>query len=133
MYEKTYLKKHLIKNLIIFIYEKLIILISEINQNDYVYIFFFKFLFFLRTHSSIRINKKNNLFVISDKLSKYKLQWSFPYNFKLRGINSYILGINKRGIEIANSYNINKIVFEDNDIIIDCGSNLNDLLIYLGS
>ena len=63
---------------------------------------------------------------------KVKIKWVFPIALRLRCLKIYHDGLINRGKLLAELYNINKIKFKDDDIIIDCGSNLSDLLLYLG-
>lgn len=51
---------------------------------------------------------------------------------KLRGFSLYQNGLDNRGEKLAKSYMLDRIDFEEDDIIIDCGANYSDLLLYIG-
>lgn len=66
-------------------------------------------------------NKQEKLFYVLD--NKFKVY----FNEKVRGINTYSYGINKRAISLAETYSLEKINFKKNDLFIDCGANYGDL------
>lgn len=50
---------------------------------------------------------------------------------KMRGINTYIYGIQERANALARSYKLNLVNLEKGDVVIDCGANLGDIFNYL--
>lgn len=70
------------------------------------------------------LNKKN-LFKAIDKI-----QTHYFCSLK-RGFKHYNKGLAYRGNEIASSYGIDKIKFNENDKVIDCGANVGDLFLFL--
>ena len=62
-------------------------------------------------------------FAKSDKYKKY-------FYSKYQNYNSYINGIEERGTSIGKEYFLDKIKFNDKDIVIDVGANVGDLKIY---
>jgi FkbM family methyltransferase len=50
---------------------------------------------------------------------------------KMRGIETYSYGIEYRANQLIETYNLNLIKFERDDIIIDCGANYGDLYTWL--
>ena len=69
------------------------------------------------------LNKKN-LFKAIDKI-----QTHYFCSLK-RGFKHYNKGLAYRGNEIAISYGIDKIKFNENDKVIDCGANVGDLFLF---
>ena len=59
------------------------------------------------------------------------LNWNFPNNNRQRGCKCYRKGLRERGLELAKSYNIDSLKFEEGDIVLDCGANYGDLILYL--
>ena len=59
-------------------------------------------------------------YALDNKLKVY-------FNEKVRGINTYSYGIDKRAISLAETYSLEKIKFKENDVFIDCGANYGDL------
>lgn len=126
-------KESKLRFIIIFFFKKLNILIAKNKIFDFMYLNYFRFLTFLRTNKWGAIKRKKNFYVVSEIINKNKIIWFFPNSLRLRGLNSYNGGIIKAGKFLAQSYKINKITFNDDDIVLDCGANLSDLLIFLGS
>ena len=46
-------------------------------------------------------------------------------------VAGYRKGLKERGLELAKSYKIDCLKFEEEDIVLDCGANYGDLLLYL--
>lgn len=44
--------------------------------------------------------------------------------------HAYQRGVVNRALDLANAYRINEISFEPGDVIVDCGANLGDLMLY---
>ena len=66
-------------------------------------------------------DKKLKLFfVIENKLRMY-----FPD--KMRGFETYSYGISYRANQLAKTYNIDQIKFNEQDYVIDCGANYGDI------
>ncbi len=55
---------------------------------------------------------------------------SLIFKHELQGGLTYIDGIHQRGELMGNIYSLDKISFESEDIVIDCGANLGDLLLW---
>lgn len=102
---------------------------------------FLKFLNFLTPNLSCKFNnlrqnfmnrkiffyydKNLNLFHVTEKNNK------MYFADKMRGIETYSYGIEHRANELIETYNLNLIKFEKDDIIIDCGANYGDLYTWL--
>jgi FkbM family methyltransferase len=69
-------------------------------------------------------NDKKCYVAMSDGLTRYFIS-------RVRGYYLYRNGIKERGDFLCNSYCLNNIDFEKDDIVIDCGANYGDLLIFL--
>ena len=70
-------------------------------------------------------NKKNNIFEVCEGSIKRK------FSNKIRGFSFYRNGIKQRGKFLFSSYCLENIIFNKNDIVIDCGANFGDLFIAL--
>ena len=70
-------------------------------------------------------NKKNNIFEVCEGSIKRK------FSNKVRGFSFYRNGIKQRGKFLFSSYCLENIIFNKNDIVIDCGANFGDLFIGL--
>ncbi len=127
-------RKSLFKKINIFTYHNL----NKFAKTKYCSSFLFRFYFitlsYLRKGTRIQISKEKDFFLIDEEINKFeKIQWAFPNSLRLRCLINYHNGLKNRGHKLSNDYSIDKIKFNNNDIIIDCGSNLSDLLLYLGS
>lgn len=88
---------------------------------------------YIRQGFWVDLSRDGQYYVIHENFNrKGRIKWFFPISMRLRCLKNYNGGLINRGKLLSEIYNINKINFQDNDIIIDCGSNLSDLLLYLG-
>tara|TARA_B100000242_G_scaffold126304_1_gene89076 strand:- start:25401 stop:26261 length:861 start_codon:yes stop_codon:yes gene_type:complete len=62
---------------------------------------------------------------------KEEKQQKHYFSNKERGFNLYYQGLRSRSKQIANSYLLDSINFEKEDIVIDCGANYGDLWLHL--
>lgn len=69
--------------------------------------------------------KKENFFLVTEGNNK------ILFKNKVRGFSVYRNGINNRGNFLFSSYCLDKISFDRNDIVIDCGANYGDLMLKL--
>ena len=103
----------------------MILTLQNTNQKYYIKII----------NAILFLKKKNFLFGFEDqkelffvKEEKYQKHY---FSNKERGFNLYYQGLSSRKNQIANSYLLNLIDFEDRDIVIDCGANYGDLWLHL--
>lgn len=100
--------------------------------------------FILITTLEFKIYKNNTKIDIeNNKLDKFtetiyetnnKFNWFISNHLRSRAINAYIRqGVLFSGKLIAKNYGIEKMVFNESDIIIDCGANFGALWIFLDS
>ena len=91
-----------------------------------------------------KIHRNNIKIGIEDnKLDKFtetiygknkKFNWFISKKLRSRALNSYLKkGVLFTGKSISKKYGIENIVFNDSDIIIDCGANFGALWIFLDS
>ena len=80
---------------------------------------------FRGSNVSYGFDKYENLFYAKEKC----LKWFF--GDLDRGFKFYDHGILKRGDNLATSYCITDIKFDNTDIVVDCGANYGDLFIFL--
>ena len=76
------------------------------------------------------VMKRKVRFFYLKKFDLYKVQSDHLIMYfydKMRGLNTYSYGIKERAETLAATYNLNKIKFSDNDVVIDCGANYGDL------
>mgnify|MGYP001448018906 FL=1 len=106
---------------------KLINLVNKTYIPRQIYIF----LFVWESQYIKSLKMINNLYTFSEIINVKNLQWSFPIRLRERGRKCYLKGLINRGFNLAKEYNIDKIDFKENDIIIDCGANLGDSWIFL--
>ena len=78
-----------------------------------------------------KIKITNGFYRISYLFHDKNLTWHFPKNNRQRGSKCYRKGLKERGLELAKSYKIDSLKFEEEDIVLDCGANYGDLLLYL--
>jgi len=90
-------------------------------------------LFFEKFSSKYIRNIKiiNDFYRISYFFGDNNLYWHFPKNNRQRGSKCYRKGLKERGLELAKSYKIDCLKFEEGDIVLDCGANYGDLFLYL--
>lgn len=81
-------------------------------------------LFLKRIQDRLHYDEINDRYII--KNSKKEL----VFMNRKYGVHSYRNGIDKRAIEIGNAYMLSEINFKKGDLIIDCGANVGDLLLY---
>ena len=55
---------------------------------------------------------------------------SLSFKYELQGGQTYFKGIHHRGEEIGEKYLLKYIDFVDGDVVLDCGANLGDLLLW---
>ena len=67
-------------------------------------------------------DKSKKLFNVEDE-NNIKIYFSE----KVRGFETYSYGIKYRSKTLAETYSLNEIKFNNNDIIIDCGANFGDI------
>tara|TARA_Y100000389_G_scaffold204677_1_gene258797 strand:+ start:5261 stop:6067 length:807 start_codon:yes stop_codon:yes gene_type:complete len=90
-------------------------LILKFNGKKFIYLFnFLSFIFF----SKNKIKYKNNFYYCSEK------RWRFSN--KSQGLYAYVKGFEKRKKKLIDTYLINKIDFNDEDVILDVGANNGD-------
>jgi FkbM family methyltransferase len=100
---------------------------------DYIFKLIFNFILLYR--------KTNNKIYLHDKYIRYKINEyenkivirSKYFNFREQAMNVFSYGIKLNGDRISNSYLLNNIKFKENDIVIDCGANTGDILIYFNN
>ena len=127
-------RKSFFKKINIFIYHNLNKFVNTKYCSSFLYRVYFITLSYLRKRSRIQLSIEKDFFLIYEEINKFeKIQWAFPNSLRLRCLINYHNGLKNRGYKLSNDYSIDKIKFNNNDIIIDCGSNLSDLLLYLGS
>lgn len=97
---------------------------------------FFCFVFNIYKHSknsNIRYDRKKECYVITESLDNDELlpelQVFLHKNLRTRASN-YFNGITYRAHEIASIYGLDKVIHEIDNIVLDCGCNLVDLLQY---
>jgi len=100
--------------------------------------------FLLALNLEFKLNKNPTKINIEDKnFDRYcersiknnqELIWFISSSLRPRAANTYSKnGLFFSGLNIARNYALEKIVFNSNDIIIDCGANFGSLWIYLNS
>ena len=90
---------------------------SKLNKNDL----------------KISLESKNiDKFTENNKKLNYKISWFISKELRSRAINGYMKkGILKTGKILAKNYGLEKIIFHESDIVVDCGANFGGLWIYL--
>lgn len=89
---------------------------SKLRGNAFVWLFNLYSFFY---------NSKNKIYYQDNKYFCSERNWCF-YHEKI-GLYAYGKGFEKRKNELASSYHLNKINFQNNDVIIDVGANNGDL------
>ena len=107
----------IISKFILRVYDNLIL---YFNKN------FYCFLFNLRTFLT---NKDGRISYSSRYDLYFEINSDHYYSKKVRS-GYFINGVKKRAEDLAIAYNIDKIKFNKNDIIVDCGANSGDLMNY---
>ncbi|WP_320674052.1 FkbM family methyltransferase [Prochlorococcus sp. MIT 1341] len=96
------------------------------------------YMFFYRLESkrlgikNLKIERRSDLFILSEEEEAKVVQWSFPNNLRFLG-GRYSDGLTARGHYLAKDYRVDTIKLQSSDIIIDCGANFGDLWLYLNS
>ena len=111
------------KNIKYFIYKKLNNIFESKFCSDYFFKLYFGIISFFRKGKFINLLKNGKFFIIEEKETFQIIKWHFPNTMRMRAFKNYNNGLKERGERLAKFYNIDKI-FIDEDIIIDCGSNL---------
>ena len=96
-----------------------------VQTNGDLFCFLFNFMARLRK-KDVRFYFDKQERIYSAESKKYK-RYFFS---KFQNYNSYLGGIEKRGISLGEAYFLPNIKFNDNDTVIDCGANVGDLKIY---
>ena len=94
--------------------------------------FLYRYLFFIeaKNRNFLKIKKNKSYFLLKELSDPTTVNWSFPSINRSRSRSHYKYGLKLRAYELAISYKLDQIVFEDDDIIIDCGANYGDLWLY---
>ena len=95
-----------------------------------IYIYYFKLRTKLKIKRDLSICLKGKLFRLNEVIENENIYWHFPSNLRYRGLIRYVNGINWQGRMMGKTYGFNKLNFESEDIIIDCGANFGDILLY---
>jgi FkbM family methyltransferase len=82
-------------------------------------------IFLSKDKHKFHYDKKEKIFFLLEESKKV-----FFLN-KIRGFSLYRRGLNKRGKFIFSSYCLHNILFNKEDIVIDCGANYGDLMLQL--
>ena len=120
-------------NIKYFIYRNLNIIVESKLCSDYFFKLYFGMISFFRKGKFVNLQKTSKFFIFEEKDNFQIIKWCFPITMRMRALKNYNNGLKERGERLAKFYNIDKISFINDDIIIDCGSNLSDLLLYLGT
>ena len=110
---------------------KLDIFFSKNFIPNIIFILYFKLLFKFKNKRKISISVKKTLFEIKDTVDDKFFYWHFPVILKYRGLIRYTNSVEWMGKSLARDYHIDKIKFNNGDVVIDCGANFGDLAIYL--
>lgn len=70
--------------------------------------------------------KDSSRYVVVDR----SLGWRQVFSNERYGASAYARGIRARGRYLAESYFVDRVAFEEGDIVIDCGANVGDLQIW---
>ncbi len=95
-----------------------------------IYINYLKLRTKLKIKRDVSLCLKGELIKINDVIENENIYWHFPSNLRYRGLIRYHNGINWQGRMMGKTYELHKINFESGDIIIDCGANFGDILLY---
>ena len=118
----------LVSKIFLSLRSRLITLINNRKTPKLIYkLFFEKF----SSKNIKKIKIANGFYRISYIFADKNLNWHFPKNNRQRGSKCYRKGLKERGLELAKSYNIDCLKFEEEDIVLDCGANYGDLMLYL--
>lgn len=80
-----------------------------------------------RQKNRFSYQKQKNIFLVTEGAQQ------LMFSNKVRGFSLYRNGIEVRANFIFASYCLDKIIFSEDDIVIDCGANLGDLMLKLKS
>ena len=123
------MKNHkLINKIFLSLSRRIITLINNRRTPKLIYKLFFEI---FSSKNIINIKIVNDFYRISYNFKHKNLNWHFPKNNRQRGSKCYRKGLRERGLEIARSYKIDCLRFEEGDTILDCGANYGDLLLFL--
>ena len=95
-----------------------------------IYINYFKLRTKLRIKRDLSTCLKGKLFRLYEVIENENIYWHFPSNLRYRGLIRYVNGLNWQGRMMGRTYGIDKLDFKSGDIIIDCGANFGDILLY---
>lgn len=94
-----------------------------ISLPDFLFIFFFNIKVFL-LRGQTKFSKDHEFFIAcSNNLKIF-------FKSKKQANLAYSYGLKKRAYDIGNAYFLNTITFNNNDLVIDCGANVGDLILY---
>ena len=92
---------------------------------------------FFFNKNNTRVNSENKNLDIYKEFFKEKnenLNWFISSSLRSRALRSYVKkGLVFSGPRIARNYSIENIIFNDSDIVVDCGANFGSLWIYLNN
>ena len=71
----------------------------------------------------VRMEKSNNLFVVTDESDKINI-------VRPSRILLYKSSIKKRLIKLGNDYHLENVTFADGDVVVDCGANIGEIEMY---
>jgi FkbM family methyltransferase len=119
-------------------YKKLSIKIFNSKYRGFAVLFsgsIFSFLFNLRAilrGKKIRFNfdKSSNLYYLIKPLQFESRTRMVYFKEKFHNYNNYQNGVEQRALLIGADYMLDQIQFKSNDLIVDCGANVGDLLLY---
>ena len=75
--------------------------------------------------------RKNYIFLSENKNNLFVKEKNFIWNlYNNRGSFYYLKGLDFKGKFLAEQYLIDDIVFQENDVVIDCGANFGDLYLF---
>ena len=118
----------LVSKIFLSLRSRIITLINNRKTPKLIYkLFFEKF----SSKNIKKIKIANGFYRISYIFADKNLNWHFPKNNRQRGSKCYRKGLKERGLELAKSYKIDCLKFEEEDIVLDCGANYGDLMLYL--
>ncbi len=95
-----------------------------------IYIKYFKLRTQLKIKKDLSPCLKGQLIEINEIIENENIKWNFPSDLRYRGLIRYVNSINWQGRMIGKTYGIEKLNFESGDIVIDCGANFGDILLF---
>ncbi|AAQ00321.1 MULTISPECIES: FkbM family methyltransferase [Prochlorococcus] len=97
-----------------------------------LYTKYFNFRSKLKTNKELSIAINDSCIEITQRVSSYNfVTWYYPYQLRYRCLIRYFQGLEWIGKMLARNYKIDKISLNAGDIVIDCGANVGDLMLYL--